>query len=219
MTHPWIALVQDLQVGDCADKSVVGFQHSPIAFISRKTKFGRDFFKLTIRFGYVELVATSGFFEAIDAKARTAFCGSSMNDLLGSITANIITTADITFIPIQQMKYILKNRIMNPYLKKHSINQWRYYRKRIEGAGFSLANPLSFESNNVIHNALSFVIKTYTYRNINETTRNGLVSQAMCINDSLLIVTSKLVKRNCWSRKTTVKRHSPWKHKQEQKWI
>ncbi|CEG74997.1 hypothetical protein RMATCC62417_10110 [Rhizopus microsporus] len=99
------------------------------------------------------------------------------------------------FVPIQQKGYTLKNRIMNQYLKKHSVNQWGYYSKQFEDDGFSPANPLSFESESVIHNDASFVIKTYTHKKIDLTKMETLVRQILRIDDSRLHETSKLVKR------------------------
>ncbi|KAG1136430.1 hypothetical protein G6F37_012023 [Rhizopus arrhizus] len=110
------------KVDDCADKSIISYQSNPIAFIRRKFQYGKDYFELTIRFGYVELVVTSGFFISVDGKFYTAFLGSSIHNLPELITTNFNTTStSMIFVSIQQKHYILRKRIMNQYLKFHSV--------------------------------------------------------------------------------------------------
>ena len=54
------------QINDCADLSKVGNQEKAVAFIRRKTNLGKDYFELTYRFGFVEVLANSGFFGSVD---------------------------------------------------------------------------------------------------------------------------------------------------------
>jgi hypothetical protein len=56
----------------------VGHQEKAVAFIRRKTRPGKDYFELTYRFGYVELLATSGFFGSVDGTSFFPFLGSSI---------------------------------------------------------------------------------------------------------------------------------------------
>jgi hypothetical protein len=74
-----------------------------MAFIRRKFHYGKDCFELTIRFGYVELVVTSGFFDSVDRILHTAFLGSSIHNLPELITTNSNTSSvNIIFASIQQ---------------------------------------------------------------------------------------------------------------------
>jgi hypothetical protein len=184
------------KVDDCADKSIISYQSNPIAFIRRKSQYGKDYFELTIRFGYVELVVTSGFFGSVDGKFYTAFLGSSIHNLPELITTNFNTTStSMIFVSIQQKHYILRNRIMNQYLKLHSVNRWGYYSKKFEEQEFTPGNPLSFRSDNVMYNAASFIIRSYAYRNIDLTAMYTLVLQILNIDDSSLTSTNKLIKK------------------------
>lgn len=108
----------NLEVDSCADRSIISYQSNPITFIRRKVPYGKDYFELTIRFGYVELVVTSDFFGSVDGRFYTAFLGSSLHNLPELITANFNTSStSMIFVSIQQNPYTLKNRIMNQYLK------------------------------------------------------------------------------------------------------
>lgn len=150
-----------------ADKSIISYQSNPIAFIRRKSQYDKDYFELTIRFRYVELVVTSGFFSSVDGKFYTAFLGSSIHNLPELITTNFNTAStSMIFVSIQQKHYILRNRIINHYLKFHSVNRWGYYSKKFEEQEFTPGNPLSFRSDNVMYNAASFIIRSYAYKNI-----------------------------------------------------
>ncbi|KAG1138510.1 hypothetical protein G6F37_010456 [Rhizopus arrhizus] len=184
------------KVDDCADKSIIRYQSNPIAFIRRKSQYGKDYFELTIRFGYVELVVTSGFFGSVDGKFYTAFLGSSIHNLPELITTNFNTTStSMIFVSVQQKHYILRNRIMNQYLKLHSVNRWGHYSKKFEEQEFTPGNPLSFRSDNVMYNAASFIIRSYAYRNIELTAMYTLVLQILNIDDSSLTSTNKLIKK------------------------
>ncbi|KAG1111367.1 hypothetical protein G6F42_015053 [Rhizopus arrhizus] len=184
------------KVDDCADKSIISYQSNPIAFIRRKSQYGKDYFELTIRFGYVELVVTSGFFGSVDGKFYTAFLGSSIHNLPELIITNFNTTStSMIFVSVQQKHYILRNRIMNQYLKLHSVNRWGHYSKKFEEQEFTPGNPLSFRSDNVMYNAASFIIRSYAYRNIDLTVMYTLVLQILNIDDSSLTSTNKLIKK------------------------
>lgn len=192
----------NFKVDDCADRSVISYQSNPIAFIRRKSQYGKDYFELTIRFGYVELVATSGFFGSVDGRFYTAFLGSSLHNLPELITANFNTSStSMIFVSIQQNQYTLKNRIMNQYLKTHSVSKWGYYSKKFEEQGFTPANPLSFRSDNVLYNAASFIIKSYAYKSIDLIAMYALVLQILHIGESNLTSTNKLIKKKLFELK------------------
>jgi hypothetical protein len=104
----------NLQIDDCADLSQVGHQEKAVAFIRRKTTLGKDYFELTYRFGYVELLATSGFFGSVDGTFFSPFLGSSVQELPATITTRFQTiSTNVVFITIEQKEYICKNRIVN----------------------------------------------------------------------------------------------------------
>jgi hypothetical protein len=102
-----------------------------VAFIRRKTKLGKDHFELTYRFGYVELLATSGFFGSEDGTFFSPFLGSSVQELPAAITKSFQTiSTNVIFIAIEQKEYICKSRIINQYYKLNAKNNWGFYSKR-----------------------------------------------------------------------------------------
>ncbi|KAI7902913.1 uncharacterized protein BX663DRAFT_434704, partial [Cokeromyces recurvatus] len=70
--------IHSQSVDDCADSSRVNAQNEAVSYIRKKTRFGLEFFELTIRFSKVELLATSGFYGPIEGHTITAFFGSSI---------------------------------------------------------------------------------------------------------------------------------------------
>lgn len=184
------------QIDDCADLSKVGHQEKAVAFIRRKTKLGKDYFELTYRFGYVELLATSGFFGSVDGTFFSPFLGSSVQELPTAITTSFQTiSTNIIFIAIKQKEYICKSRIMNQYYKLNAKNNWGFYSKRYEDNGFSPANPLSFESRHIIHSAASLVIKSFAYQEIQQEKMNKLLPKVLAQDDLSLNSVSKLIKK------------------------
>lgn len=64
-------------------------------------RFEKDYFELTYRFGYVELLATSGFFGSVD----DPFLGSSVQELPATITTNFQTISTyVIFISVHYVK-------------------------------------------------------------------------------------------------------------------
>ncbi|RCH88292.1 hypothetical protein CU098_007295 [Rhizopus stolonifer] len=184
------------QIDDCADLSKVGHQEKAVAFIRRKTKLGKDYFELTYRFGYVELLATSGFFGSVDGTFFSPFLGSSVQELPAAIIKSFQTiSTNVIFIAIEQKKYIRKNRIINQYYKPNAKNNWGFYSKRYEDNGFSPANPLSFESQHIMHSAASFVIKSFAYQKIQQEKMEGLLLKVLAQDDLSLNSVSKLIKK------------------------
>jgi hypothetical protein len=75
---------------------------------------------LTYRFGYVELLATSGFFGSVDGTFFPPFLRSSVQELPAAITTSFQTiSTNVIFIAIEQKEYICKSKIMNQY---HMLN-------------------------------------------------------------------------------------------------
>ncbi|CEI90773.1 hypothetical protein RMCBS344292_05085 [Rhizopus microsporus] len=184
------------QIDDCADLSKVGHQEKAVAFIRRKTKLGKDYFELTYRFGYVELLATSGFFGSVDGTFFSPFLGSSVQELPVAITKSFQTiSTNVIFIANEQKEYICKNRIINQCYKLNAKNNWGFYSKRYEDNGFSPANPLSFESRHIMYSAASLVIKSFAYQEIQQEKMNGLLLKVLAQDDFSLNSVSKLIKK------------------------
>ncbi|CAO3698431.1 unnamed protein product [Rhizopus stolonifer] len=78
MTSFFYFIHNNLQIDNCADLSKAGHHEKVVAFIRRKIALGKDYFELTYRFGYVELLATSGFFGLVDDTLFSLFLGSSV---------------------------------------------------------------------------------------------------------------------------------------------
>ncbi|KAI9483612.1 MAG: hypothetical protein EXX96DRAFT_606591 [Benjaminiella poitrasii] len=186
----------NLKIDDCADLSKVGHQEKAVALIRRKTRLGKDCFELTYRFGYVELLATSGFFGSMDGMFFSPFLGSSVQDLPATITTSLQTVStNVVFIAIEQKEFICKNRIINQYYKLNAKNNWGFHSKKYEDNGFSPANPLSFESRHVMHSAASLVIKSFAYQEIQQEELNGLLLKVLAQDDLSLNSVNKLIKK------------------------
>ncbi|CAO3686586.1 unnamed protein product [Rhizopus stolonifer] len=157
----------NLQIDDCADLSKVGYQEKAVAFIRRKTALGKDYFELTFRFGYVELLATGGFFGSVDGTFFSPFLGSSVQELPITITARLQTiSTNIIFITIEQKEHICKNRIVNQYYKLHAKNNWGFYSKR--NSFFSLSPPKETKKEliKIYNNSLAGALKSFNIKNI-----------------------------------------------------
>lgn len=128
LTRRWLFVISffpsiynNPKVDDIADRLIVSYKNNLIAFIQRQSQYGKDYFELTIQFGYVELVVTSGFFSSVDNK----LLGSSLHNLHKLITINFnASSTSMAFGYIQKKDHIIKNRIMNQYFKSHSVNKW-----------------------------------------------------------------------------------------------
>lgn len=116
MTSFFCFIHDNQQIDDCTDQFKVGYQENAVAFIRRETRLGKDYFKLTYRFGYVELLAVDGFFGSLDFVF--SLLRSSIPELPVSITNTFetISTKSI-FISAEQKKYVCKNRILNQDMK------------------------------------------------------------------------------------------------------
>ncbi|KAI8368423.1 hypothetical protein EDC96DRAFT_558021 [Choanephora cucurbitarum] len=73
--------------------------------LRRKTRLGKDYFELTLRFGFVELLATGG---SIDDSSFSPFLGSSIQELPTQITAAIETIS--VFILKEPVAHVCNNR-------------------------------------------------------------------------------------------------------------
>ncbi|KAG1165091.1 hypothetical protein G6F36_013503 [Rhizopus arrhizus] len=177
----------NFQIDDYADFLMVGYQEKVVTVISRKINLGKD---------YVELLATSGFFGSVDGTFFFPFLGSSIQKLPTAITESFETiSTNVVFITIEQKEYICKNRIMNQYYKLNARNNWGFHSKRYEDKGFSPANPLSFENNNIMYSAASLVIRSFAYQEIQQKQINKLLPKVLAQDDSSLTYASKLTKK------------------------
>ncbi|KAL9545664.1 hypothetical protein MBANPS3_007037 [Mucor bainieri] len=130
-------------IDDCADLSRVGHQAQAVAFIRRKTRLGKDYFELTYRFGYMEALATSGFFGSVDDASFTPFLGSALRELPTSITASLrIISTHLIFVATEQQQYLCKNRILNQYCKLHAVNNWGFLQPKIRGHCLFACKPV-----------------------------------------------------------------------------
>ncbi|KAL7311975.1 hypothetical protein PS15m_009680 [Mucor circinelloides] len=109
----------------------------------RKTSMGKDYFEMTIRLGYMELLANSGFFGSLDGVSFTPFLGSSLPNLPNAITSNINTSSSYSiFISKTICQQVYQERILNQYFKRDSTNKWHFQSKRYDEQGFTTAHPL-----------------------------------------------------------------------------
>lgn len=99
--------------------SKVERQEKAVAFIRRKTNFGKDYYELIYKFGYIELLAASGFYGSVDGTSFFPFLGSSIQELPATITTRLETiSTNVVFITNEQKQYVRKNRIVNQYFRR-----------------------------------------------------------------------------------------------------
>ncbi|KAG1148976.1 hypothetical protein G6F37_004487 [Rhizopus arrhizus] len=96
---------------DCAILSKVERQEKAVAFIRRKTNFGKDYYELIYKFGYIELLAASGFYGSVDGTSFFPFLGSSIQELPATITTRLETiSTNVVFITNEQKHIFAGNR-------------------------------------------------------------------------------------------------------------
>ncbi|KAG0793582.1 hypothetical protein G6F17_008898 [Rhizopus arrhizus] len=99
------------QIDDCAILSKVEHQEKAVTFIRRKINFGKDYFELTYKFGYIELLAASGFFGSVDDTSFFPFLRSSIQELPATITTRLETISiKVVFITNVQKHIFAGNR-------------------------------------------------------------------------------------------------------------
>ncbi|KAL9537729.1 hypothetical protein MBANPS3_011517 [Mucor bainieri] len=112
------------RLDDCADKSHFQYQSNPVASIERKTAFGKESFELSIKVGYLELLANAGFFGATDSTDLTPFSGLALRNLPTRIIENYHASTSKIFIK-ETPSYSSRNRIINQYYKEMAKVSWQ----------------------------------------------------------------------------------------------
>lgn len=153
-------------IDDCADGSKVGSQKNAVAFIRKKTRAGSDYFKLTIKLSTIELLVTSGFFGDVNSYSIEAFFGSSIANLPDKIVErfDIPFSKDI-FIPRIIRPFTRDTRLLNQYMKKHSVISWMFVSLKFKNKGYVPFHPLSLKTENKVQAAASLLLNTFA-RNI-----------------------------------------------------
>ncbi|KAG1454905.1 hypothetical protein G6F56_007205 [Rhizopus delemar] len=155
------------RVDDCADKSRFPYQNNPVAFVQRKTNYGKSSFELVFRIGYVEVLANSGFIGSKSSTKLTPFVGSALQQLPDIISTSIETSmTECIFINKAQQSYETGNRIINQYYKDTSTLSWQFYSSRFSEDGFKPLNPLYFDTKRVWLDAASLIIRTYALQRV-----------------------------------------------------
>ncbi|KAI7904722.1 uncharacterized protein BX663DRAFT_550363 [Cokeromyces recurvatus] len=157
--------IHSQSVDDCADSSRVNAQNEAVFCICKKTRFGLDFFELTVRFSNVELLATSGFYGPIEGHTITPFFGSSIQKLPTSITGayNTVASKEV-FIPTTAKAFTKDVRLLNQYIKTHSARQWMFLSKKFKSKGYIPHHPLSFLVENIVQRGASLLLRAFTYK-------------------------------------------------------
>ncbi|KAI8360708.1 hypothetical protein EDC96DRAFT_513137 [Choanephora cucurbitarum] len=154
---------------DCADKSAVGFQKTPVLFIRRKTRMGNDFFELTLRFANVELLFTSGYFGHVNSSHCNAFFGSSVRTLPKEIAESYKTAfSSSIFVNESLVSLVRMPRILNQYAKQHASNDWMFISKRHHDQGLSPVHPLYYKSSNKAQETASLLLKALVEKNVDK---------------------------------------------------
>ncbi|KAI8372126.1 hypothetical protein BD560DRAFT_307630, partial [Blakeslea trispora] len=166
-TTSFCIFVHEKKLDDCSDNSRVGVQEDPVALIRKKTRAGKDFFELTIRFSNIELLCTSGFFCHVNRPSITPFFGSSIQNLPKDIIESYGTvhSKDI-FIPKKEAPFVKTARLLNQYVKKQSAKKWMLISQRFEKQGLSPTHPLHLRTDNKIQEAASLILNIFTYKSI-----------------------------------------------------
>lgn len=138
------------QIDDCAILSKVEHQEKAVTFIRRKINFGKDYFELTYKFGYIELLAASGFFGSVDDTSFFPFLRSSIQELPATITTRLeIISIKVVFITNVQKQYVRKNRIVNQYFR------------RMVYEGYARAIVTTFSTRAISHTAFDAISAKY----------------------------------------------------------
>ncbi|KAK4519220.1 uncharacterized protein ATC70_009452 [Mucor velutinosus] len=152
-------------IDDCADNSKFAYQDKPIAFIMRKTAFGSSSYELVIRFGFIELLADSGFMGSVESNTFLPFVGSALKSLPLEVTGSIntLTSASI-FVNNDQRLYGTHPRLINQYYKDSSTLDWHFYSAKFDEAGFKPLHPLKLVDAPCLVEASSFIINSFAHR-------------------------------------------------------
>ena len=194
------AFVHNKKVDNCADVSLVGSQKKAVAFIRIKTRAQSDYFELTIRFSNVELLVTSGYLGPINSNIITAFLGSSIQNLPKSITHIYNTVPSKNIFTTTAPKPAIKSaRLLNQYVKLHTANLWIFITSKFCEKGYILMHPLSFESTNHIQEAISLLLKFFTYRILNKKEVSIAALKIASMKEKKFISSSKLVENILWA--------------------
>ncbi|EPB92481.1 hypothetical protein HMPREF1544_00779 [Mucor circinelloides 1006PhL] len=80
----------------------------------RKIPMGKDYFEMTIRLCYMELLANCGFFGSLDGVPFTPFLGSPLLNLPNVTTSKINTSSSYSiFIPKTICQQVHQERVLN----------------------------------------------------------------------------------------------------------
>ncbi|KAI8328222.1 hypothetical protein BD560DRAFT_417399 [Blakeslea trispora] len=186
----------NISIDNYANSSKVGYQDKAVGFVRIKTMLVKDYFELTLRFGFVESLATGGFFGSIDDSYFSPFLGSSIQELSTQITAAIetISTSSV-YILKEPVAHVCNNRSLNQFYKSHARNNWGFFSQRFEDEGFSPANPLQFGSENVMQVAASLVLRSLAFQQVYEKSMKTTVPKVLALEESLLTAAQRTTKK------------------------
>ncbi|KAG2212357.1 hypothetical protein INT47_001718 [Mucor saturninus] len=140
LSTSFFIFIHNTNIDDCADNLLVGPQKQAQVYT-----VGYDYFELTTRFNYVELLSTSGFFGESSPNTITAFVSSSVRDLPSLLTNRYDTVSSkYIFIPATTATSTKVERLLNQYMKNHAANKWMLLSTRFKEEGFAPYHPLSF---------------------------------------------------------------------------
>ncbi|CAO3616292.1 unnamed protein product [Mucor hiemalis] len=196
MTSFSVFIHNNPQVDDCADLSKVGHQEKMVAIIRRKTRLGKDYFELTFRFGYVEVLATGGFFGSVKDMSFSPFLGSSIANLPTSITGSIETVfSSVIYTSINKKEFLHKKRLLNQYYKAHAMYDWAFHISRFYKEGFVHADPLNYKSQVIMHTAASFLINSFASKKVSDLEVKETLTTVLSLDDSSFTSVNKLIKK------------------------
>lgn len=127
---------------DCADQANIPLGSQSFAQIRVKSRYGRDFYELSIMLGTIELLAVGGFHGNAVSCGSHAFLGSSISNLPPQLKQS--QRASNIHIRVQPCRYTSSNRHIQQYCKAASGQAWALHSFRSVTKAFYPVNPLAY---------------------------------------------------------------------------
>lgn len=153
-------------IDDFAHHSTIAYQPKPVVYMRKHRRFRHDYHELSVRIGYLELVATGSLWGAVSDNTLVPFLGSSLSSLPLALSQDVTSKQSYQiFVNVEEpVDTVCTNRIMNQYLKKQSTMKWANHSNVFYKSNFYPANPINFTSNNAFVERASLLLRMYAHR-------------------------------------------------------
>lgn len=168
ITSSSVFIHQHAAIDDCAHHSTIAYQPKPVVYIRKHKRFRHDYHELSVRIGYLEILATGGFWGAVSDNTLVPFLGSSLSLLPAALSQDVTSKQSYQiFVNMEEpVDTVCTNRIMNQYLKKQSTMKWAYHSNVFYKSNFYPANPINFTSSNAFVEGASLLLRMYAHKTV-----------------------------------------------------